>query len=296
MRGRWSGLLIAPVLLAGCTAAGGGAPSAEGSTAPPPAAAPVGRYVAMGDSYTSGLGVPPQGGDPAGCFRSGVNYPALVARELKAADFADVSCSSARTPDLTAPQKVRGGVNPAQFDALSPATRLVTLGIGANDAGFMEVLTRCGMAALGGRGCRAEFAAEGGADEVSGRIAAAGEKVGAALAELKRRAPQARVLVVGYPELFPADPAGCAQALPGVAAADVAYLTEKQRELAAELRRRTEAAGAAYVPTSVPGRDMCAGPAARWVEPLDAAGGLSPLHPNAAGERGMADAVLAAVR
>ncbi|MFI5528508.1 SGNH/GDSL hydrolase family protein [Kitasatospora sp. NPDC051853] len=295
MRHRWPGLLLAPVLLAGCTAAGGGTPSAEGTAAALPPA-PVGRYVALGDSYTSGLGVPPQGGDPAGCFRSGVNYPALVAKELGAAEFADVSCSSARTPDLTAPQKVKGGVNPAQFDALSPGTELVTLGIGANDAGFMDVLTRCGVASFTGRGCRAEFTAKGGADEVSGRIAAAGQKFGTALAELKRRAPQARVLVVGYPELFPPDPAACAATLPGVAAADVAYLTEKQRELAAELRRRTEAGGASYVPTSVAGRDMCAGPAARWVEPLDPAGDLSPLHPNAAGERGMADAVLAAVR
>ncbi|MFJ8041463.1 SGNH/GDSL hydrolase family protein [Kitasatospora sp. NPDC096147] len=291
--GRW-GLWAAPVvLLAGCTAATGDAPSGEAGA---PTATPVGRYVAMGDSYTSGLGVPPQSGVPAGCFRSGVNYPALVAKALGAADFADVSCSAARTTHLTTAQQVSGGPNRPQFDALSPETRLVTLGIGANDAGFMEVLTRCGLASLTGKGCPAEFTGPGGADEVSGRIAAAGGNLGTALAELKRRAPQARVFVVGYPELFPPDPAGCAQTLSGVEPADVAYLTGKQHELEAELRRRTEAAGVRYVSTVAPGRDMCAGQDTRWVEPLSAAEGRSPLHPNAAGERGMADAVLAAVR
>lgn len=64
-----------------------------------------GPYVALGDSYTSGPKIPPQTATPAGCDRSGRNYPALVAKELglKAADFRDVSCSGATISDLTTP-------------------------------------------------------------------------------------------------------------------------------------------------------------------------------------------------
>jgi hypothetical protein len=46
-------------------------------------------------------------------------------------DYTDVSCGGARTDDMTAPQPVRLGPNPPQFDALRPDTDLVTLTIGA---------------------------------------------------------------------------------------------------------------------------------------------------------------------
>jgi hypothetical protein len=46
---------------------------------------------------------------------------------LRIADYTDVSCGGARTDDTTAPQPVRSGPHPAQFDALRPDTDLVTL-------------------------------------------------------------------------------------------------------------------------------------------------------------------------
>lgn len=295
--------LLGLALLTGCSSAttspsGGTGSSATATRAAQEAARPaVGSYVALGDSYTSGLGIAPQTGEPAGCYRSAVNYPALVAKELGVAEFTDVSCSSATTADLTAAQRIPGGANPPQLDALSAGTSLVTVGIGGNDVGFMEVLARCAVAGRVGSDCRSGFTGSDGKDQVARRIATAGERLDAVLAEAKRRAPAARVLVVGYPGLFPADPAGCAGTLGrGVAAADVGYLAEKADELNAELRRRAEAAGARYVDTVSAGHDMCAGAAARWVEPPVPAAGLAAIHPNAAGERGMAAAVLASIR
>jgi hypothetical protein len=54
---------------------------------------------------------------------------------------------------------------------------------------------------------------------------------------------------------------------------------------------------AVFVDTYTPslGHDMCAGPERRWIEPPLPAAGRAPLHPNAAGQQGMAAAVLAAV-
>ncbi|WP_052390358.1 SGNH/GDSL hydrolase family protein [Streptomyces sp. NRRL B-24484] len=319
---------LLPVLLAavGCGADGGAraappaGPSGQalrpspGQSAPQGSPSPAGPYVALGDSYTSGPKVPPQSGTPAGCARSGVNYPALVAAGLGLTGdgFRDVSCSGARTGDLTAPQRTADGTNPPQLDALAGTTRLVTVGIGGNDAGFMDVVTRCAreslrstLAAGGATGgaasaCRAVYAAAGGGpDEVQQQVAAAGRKVGTALAEVHRRAPSARVYVVGYPALLPADPAACRETLgDGFAAADLTFLTEKQQQLNGMLRERAAAAGAVFVDTAAAsaGHDMCAGEAERWIEPALPAGGAAPLHPNARGEQGMARAVLAAVR
>ncbi len=270
-------------------------------------AAVTGPYVALGDSYTSGLRIPPQSGSPQGCGRSGANYPSLVARRLDLEEFTDVSCSGARTGDLTAAQPTDDGTNPPQLDALGAATRLVTLGIGGNDAGFLDVLGRCAVEnvrhGLTGRGddapCRAYYTTGAGRGEVQRKLAATGERLTAALGEIKRRAPQAEVLLVGYPALLPQDPARCAGTLgEGIAAADVDFVSEQEQDLNGMLRQRAEAAGVVFVDTysASAGHDMCEAVGTRWIEPLAAEQGLAPIHPNAQGQQGMAAAVLAALR
>ncbi|AUG77125.1 hypothetical protein CFP65_2285 [Kitasatospora sp. MMS16-BH015] len=295
---------------AGCSAGVGG-PVAKAAAAPsasPSPRAPVGPYVALGDSYTSGLGIAPKVGEPAGCARSGVNYPALVAKAvgLAGAGFTDVSCTGATTADLTESQRTASGTNAPQLDALSAATRLVTLGVGGNDAGFVGVVTECAAQGLkaalglvkGDAPCRQHYT-EGGRDELEQRVETAGSRLDAVLRQIRARAPQARVYVVGYPSLFPADGAGCAETLGrGVSTGDVGFLREKETALNAMLAERAKAAGAAYVDTFTPslGHDMCAGEGVRWIEPPLPAAGMAPVHPNAQGQQGMAAAVLRAVR
>ncbi|MFG3228568.1 SGNH/GDSL hydrolase family protein [Kitasatospora sp. NPDC048194] len=316
---------LAALLLAGCSGGGGpggagpgfagalpGRTAAAATPTPTPTPVPTGPYVALGDSYTAGIRIAPQVGEPSGCLRSGVDYPALVAKalDLPPSQFRDVSCSGARTGDLRAPQRTDGGSNPAQLDALSPATRLVTVGIGGNDAGFMEVLTECAKDNLvdavkslvgeerGGAPCRDHYSS-GGHDQLRARVDAAGEQVSQVLQDIRRRSPQARVYVVGYPALLPADPASCVPVLgTTLAPADLGFLTEKEQQLNAMLKQRAEAAGAVFVDTvgSSAGHDMCAGEGARWIEPPLPAGGLAPVHPNARGQEGMAAALLKAVR
>ncbi|MET8703462.1 SGNH/GDSL hydrolase family protein [Kitasatospora sp. NPDC004723] len=324
---------LAAVLVAGCSGSTGPAAGPEtvaaaapDGSAPPRAAAvttpkptptptPTGPYVALGDSYTSGLKISPQQeAEPKGCSRSAVNYPSLVAKALGLSGdrFHDVSCSGARTGDLTGAQSTDGGSNPPQLDALTPATRLVTIGIGGNDAGFMDVVGQCAkenlVDALRGlvgsdraaAPCRDSYAAaDGGGDQVQRKVDAAGERLGQQLKEIKRRAPQARVYVVGYPALLPADPASCVPVLGStVAGGDLGFLVEKEQQLNTMLKRRAEAAGAVFVDLAAPsaGHDMCAGESARWVEPPFPAHGLAAIHPNAKGQEGAAEAVLKAVR
>ncbi|RKE18991.1 SGNH/GDSL hydrolase family protein [Streptomyces sp. TLI_171] len=293
--------------LAGCSGAKPAPDPDRDSVSPSPSASPVtGPYVALGDSYTSGLRIPPQGGSPQGCGRSGVNYPALVAQQLGLKDFTDVSCSGARTSDLTTAQQTDKGVNPAQLDAIGASTRLVTVGIGGNDAGFMDVLGRCAIENLrnsfSGQSseapCRSYYTTGTGRGEVQRKLDAAGARLGSALEQIKQRAPQARVLLVGYPALLPQDPTRCAETLgDGIATADVGFVAQQEQQLNAMLRQRAETAGVAFVDTyaAFDGHDMCAGEGERWIEPLGAAPGLAPIHPNARGEQGMAAVVLAAL-
>ena len=266
------------------------------SPTPAPAAA-VGpsRYVALGDSYTAGPGIPLQQPDPPGCQRSDHNYPHLLAVAVGIPALRDVSCSGADTMDMTAPQPVFGGPNPAQLDALDPDTELVTIGVGGNDIGFGEIVASCFTAVPLGHPCQSRYAS-GGQDEISRRIAQTAPKVGRVLAAIRERSPRGRLLVVGYPAILPDSGIGCWPVLP-FAPADVAYLRAKHRELNAMLAQQAAAHGATFVDVYSPsvGHDACALPSHRWVEPLVPASPAAPVHPNAAGMAGMARAVQAAL-
>ncbi|RMB81131.1 SGNH/GDSL hydrolase family protein [Streptomyces shenzhenensis] len=270
---------------------------------------PSGPYAALGDSYTAGPGIPGKKGSPAGCDRSDHNYPALVADRLGlgAADFRDASCSGATVADLTAPQTTGDGTNPPQLSVLSGRTRLVTLGIGGNDIGFSTMIKRCVGAgvlykALGSgtylpedAPCTRRFSAAG-TDEVRRRIDTAGEHLTDALSDIRRRAPRARVFVVGYPEILPSDAGTCLRGM-SLAPGDTAFLRDKEHQLNTMLRNRAEAGGAEYVDTYTPsrGRGACASADIRWIEPLAPAAPAAPVHPNARGEHGMADTVAKAL-
>lgn len=143
-------------------------------------AADVARhYVALGDSYAAGPGIPAQRSDPIGCYRSTNNYPALLARALNIRNYIDVSCSGATTDNMTSAQPSPLGPNPPQFNALKPDTDLVTVTIGANDIDIGDLWSSC--ARLGptdplGSPCQRQSTA-GGVDLYAQRVAAAAPKV-----------------------------------------------------------------------------------------------------------------------
>ena len=277
----------AAVLVVGLVAAGAGV-SAAGPVARP-------RYVALGDSFTAGPLIPGRAPGPPGCLRSSRNYPRLVAKAL-GADLRDESCSGATTAALVAPQRLGRGANRPQLDALDAGTGIVTLGISGNDIGFGAILGACAAAVPLGRPCQDRFVGPRG-DEIARRIAEAGARVAAILAEVARRAPSARVFLVGYPAILPEHDLGCFPLLP-IAFADVSYLRDKQKELNAMLESRAAAVGVGYVDIYRPsvGHDACSLPGIRWVEPVVPLAPAAPVHPNAKGMRGMAAEVVRAIR
>ena len=188
-------------------------------------------YVALGDSYSSGEGVPAfqAGTDTAGppenrCHRSYGAYPRLLEEMAGLRPTLHWACSGALIANLSTGQWNEG----RQFDRLTSATTVVTVSIGGNDAGFASVLNDCiyPVAAIPGQGlpgCR--FRRDG---SLRRQIASlehsrdAGcvlvvfcypetRSLHATYKEIARRAPNARILVVGYPHLFPARPADTCQ-------------------------------------------------------------------------------------
>ena len=306
-----TGALAASMIAAACLAA-----SASGGIQPPPgasiaalAAAPAmasaavpparsGPMVALGDSYTAGALLPIDlGARPLGCLRSAKGYPALVAAAL-GVSLTDVACASGGVTDMTAAQRTNIGTNPPQLNALAPDDSLVALTLTGDDIGFMNVLDKCVELSFTdpwGSPCRAHYAG-GGTDQLAALVRAEGPRMAAVLADIAARAPRARIVVVGYPDMFPLS-GGCWPAVP-ITDGDVAYLRGIELQLNAMLAADAKAADATFVNTYTPtiGHDFCQPERIRDVEGLLPGSLVLPFHPNARGQAAIAAAVLDALR
>ncbi len=266
------------------------------ATAGAASAATYTRYVALGDSFASVGTLTMIRTDPAGCFRSTDNYPSGVAARLGVAAFVDVTCGGATTVHMTQAQSVPLGQNAPQFAALTADTDLVSVTISGNDIGFGEIVSTCAGLSLTnpfGAPCKAHYTA-GGADQLDARIAQAATLVDTVLDGIHARAPQARVVVVGYLRILPPT-TGCWPIVP-FASGDVAYFDGVQHRLNGMLGERAATRGDTFVnPGETTGHDVCQLPGNKWVEGLIPTSLSAPVHPNAAGQAHVATLVAAAV-
>jgi lysophospholipase L1-like esterase len=256
----------------------------------------AGVYVALGDSYAAGPGIPAITGVPIGCGRSSQNYPALVSSGARFASFRDASCAGATIADITESQHTRAGDNPPQLNAVTGDASLVTVTVGGNDIGFNDIVSTCLARSRNqphGAACRAYFTQRG-RDVLAERTAAAAPKLVAALGQVNRRAPHAKVLVVGYPTILPAHGGGCGEA--PFSADDVSYLNQVFRSLNAMIEAQADVAGDHYVDTATSsvGHDICQAPGVRWIEGNEPTSPAAPFHPNVLGMRNTAAQVLGA--
>jgi lysophospholipase L1-like esterase len=260
--------------------------------------AATGPYVSLGDSYTAAPLVPTPTGNPILCGRSTHNYPSDVSRAIAPAGFTDASCSSATTADMTQSQSLEGGLQtaPPQFNALTSADALVTVGIGGNDAGLIGVAEECAKLDIldpFGSACKNHYAS-GGSDPNVAAINATGPKVAAVLQGIHAPAPHARVLVVGYPDGLPTNGSSCWPLVP-ISAGDIKYFNSLEQSLNSVLASAAAGNGATFVDTwrSSIGHDACKAPGTAWVNGIIPTSAAFPLHPNQLGEQNMANQVLA---
>jgi len=151
----------------------------------------IGQYVALGDSYAAGQGGSQHYGDKT-CLRSPNGYPALLDAENQIHLRANAACSGATTSD----------VSDEQLSALKQSTRLVTLTVGAADLGLSRVLAAC-TPVPPTTACQTEInkalallaVPPGGESVLGGRLAGL-------YADVADAAPNALIVVTGYPLLF----------------------------------------------------------------------------------------------
>lgn len=262
------------------------------------------RYVALGSSFAAGPGIPPIVDRAA--IRSGRNYPALVSQAL-GTRLVDVSYSGATTTHVRSQGQGRGrSARPAQLAAITPDAALVTVTVGGNDVSYIGGLIRAGLMFTVTRPVHRLSGPMAGRlrDLVSlSRDAAAFAQVRAAVADLlteaRRRAPQARVLLVDYLTVI-----GRYERSPGAAGSRLLPLTPAQveqaagtaSELAQAFAGAAADAGAELVLASSASVDH--GPCAPepwmtgyvWGNPRR--GGPVAYHPTAAGMTAVAELVL----
>lgn len=250
------------------------------------------HWVALGDSYSAGEGNRPFDDDRA-CNRSrAAAYPLLVTRAL-VDDGIDVELT------FTACSKAVAGDLAGQAATVDDRTDLVTATIGGNDAGFGDLVLGClatGTLRLlpGIEPCLADDAA------LPQRMASVRARVIDALEPIAARLrPDARFLLVGYPNPVPPDVAcelfGADEATKATTIAEA--LDDTLAGVALELEQ------VEYVSMLEPFADhhVCADEA--WIRGLEpyvstrekpTLGGS--FHPTVAGQQGYADVLYERIR
>ncbi|MEU4094319.1 SGNH/GDSL hydrolase family protein [Streptomyces sp. NPDC026673] len=147
------------------------------------AAGPV--YVALGDSYSAGVGSGSYDGSSGNCYRSSKAFPRLWANTHSPSGFSFTACSGATTTDV---------LN-NQLGPLNASTTLVSISIGGNDAGFADVMTTCVLSSDSTCLSRINQARDFANNQLPARLDAVYNAISS-------RSPSARVVVLGYPRFY----------------------------------------------------------------------------------------------
>jgi lysophospholipase L1-like esterase len=179
MRG-WRGRIASAVVIG----------AAFSALAMPAVAAAAGQYVALGDSYASGVGTRVYYNDGSNCSRSPDAYGPLIAAKDGYTLYFE-ACSGAKTTD----------VNTTQLGPLNSSTSLVTITIGGNDAGFSTVITDCAAYYF-----NCQSAIDNADSFIQNQLPGL---LNTTYTDIRSHAANAHVVVLGYPHLFTSNGATC---------------------------------------------------------------------------------------
>ncbi|PCH63666.1 MAG: hypothetical protein COC19_00750 [SAR86 cluster bacterium] len=240
------------------------------------------KYVALGSSFAAGPGIAAQLG---ACGRSDHNYSHLVAAQL-GLTLTDVSCNGATTANIL--NTFQGDAAP-QIDAVTSDTALVTVTIGGNDISFTSSTFACAGTAPD-QHCTANLDQAG----INQAVKQLPADLGAMFDAIKAKAPQATIVLVTYPRVFPKDAISCGEL--ELSADDTLYLATLGQQLEDIFVSVTSSGQSliadAYVRAE--GHGPCA-TAERWINGANVADTGIRYHPTAKGHLEMARLVLAAL-
>lgn len=230
-----------------------------GAGVPAQAAAAV-HYVALGDSYSSGVGA---GNTSGSCVQSPSAYAPLWGKANSPASFTFAACSGARTSDVIS----------SQLSSLSASTTLVSITIGGNDAGFSAIMQTCVLKSTAS--CQSAVAA--GEKYVNGTLPG---QVDTTLADIRAHAPNAKVVVLDYPDFYDLSARLCI----GLSGADHQALNAGVNDLDGVLQEAAAENGDTFadVRSGFSGHELCDG--AGWLNSVTLPINNS-YHPTAAGQQ-----------
>jgi hypothetical protein len=281
-----------------------------------------GTYVAVGDSYSAGEGLIPfvPGTAALNCDRSvSFAYPTLLLNLLRKQDpqasIRFTACSGALVSQVLGPTHRPGGLVPPEVSgSVQPSVGLVTLTIGGDDAIFSSVVENC----LISGDCLEETFPPPGVKEATaksvppgdlltqwgpGTIEEIGAEDAALFSTLRHDFPHARIVVIGYPYLFPDIPAPgfpyvhpmCSSILNRLSVTERDGIRTLQDEFDNRMYEEAVATGVEFVsPVAIWGHHEPCGSSGQYtnsVKPYlnfpDPINGGS-FHPNAAGQQTLA--------
>jgi lysophospholipase L1-like esterase len=153
------------------------------------AAAPAGAaatgYVALGDSYSAGVGSGSYIGSSGDCEDSTLAYPYLWQAANHPSSFDFAACSGATVSTVLS----------SQMSGLNSTTGLVSITVGGNDAGFSSTMETCVLE--GTSACESAVATA----ENYANTTLPGTLAGL-YTTIRKDAPNAKVVVLDYPHLY----------------------------------------------------------------------------------------------
>ena len=155
------------------------------SSATNASAASAVHYVALGDSYSSGVGAGSYTSESGSCDRSTNAASQLWANAHAPASYTSVACSGAKTTDVTS----------SQLAALSSTTTLVSITIGGNDVNFSGVMEDCVLYSTSTCVSEVTTAENTARSQLPGLL-------NTVYNNIRSHAPNAKVVVLGYPEFY----------------------------------------------------------------------------------------------
>lgn len=229
-----------------------------------PAKAATVNYVALGDSYSSGVGAGNYYSSSGSCDRSPNAYPALWAAAHSPSSFTFVACSGAKTTDV---------IN-NQLSALNSSTTLVSMTIGGNDAGFSSIMETCVLDSTSS--CLS--AVSQGESFVNNQLPA---RLNTMLADIRADAPSARIVLLGYPEFYDLNAWFCI----GLSSQDHAALDQAADDLDGVIATAAADNGDVFadVRNQFSGHELCDD--AGWLNSVDITDIDSSYHPTATGQK-----------
>lgn len=231
------------------------------------------HYVAFGDSVAAGAGLS-EAYDSSACERSKLSYPVKLAKENNY-NLLDYACGGATIANgLDGPQTVNSLKLDSQIAQLKQSGKLpnvMSITIGANDVDWIHLLQRC---------YQGECGSVQDETQIISSVATMQRKLRSNIEHITREYPDARLIITGYHQLFPATLVEDCDELTGFDQRELDFARSIQSQINKSVQQATEnVPRVTFAPVSFSGHELCTTDS--WVQSL---AGNAPYHPTEKGQ------------